>query len=382
MYSSDVAIVGGGVIGLALAWKLAKEGATVTVIERGQVGEGASWAAAGMLAPFAEAAEEGPFARLTQAGLKAYPAFVSALEEETGLTVELCTVGLLRIALDEAEEAALGESFSRQCNEGLPVHWLTGDEARKLEPGLSPAIQAAIRSAEEWHVEPRRLTRALAVACACLGVNILQETAITHFETAGSRIRAVVHATGEVACGQVVVAGGAWSKSLGDALNVALPVFPVRGQIASLGPCLPVPVRHTVYAKCGYLVPKADGRVLVGATQEDSGFDTRPTCEGIGGLLAMAPRLVPELAAVPIESAWAGLRPGTPDGLPILGRLPGWENAFAATGHFRNGILLAAVTAEIMADLVLHGKQPPLLDSFLPDRFDRSQTYQVALGAH
>lgn len=382
MQKADAVVVGAGVIGLSIAWRLAREGAAVTVIDKSIVGQGASWAAAGMLAPFAEAKDAGPFAQITIAGLKAYPQFIDELEEKTGLTTELSKIGLLRVALTEEEEAQLGESFSRQCSDGLPVHWMTGKEARRLEPGLSPGIRAAVLSPTEWHIEPRRLTRALAVACSSRGVQIVQETPVTGFITNQDKLTAVRVPGGKIEAGQVVIAGGAWSEAIGHMLNAALPVFPVRGQIASLGPCLPPPLKHTIYAHCGYLVPKADGRVLVGATQENAGFDLRPTCEGIGGLLGMAPSLSPALSAMPVESTWAGLRPGTPDKCPILGRLPGWKNVFAATGHFRNGILLAPVTSQIMADMLLRDKVDALASEFAPDRFDGYSGPLSFEGAH
>jgi glycine oxidase len=187
---------------------------------------------------------------------------------------------------------------------------------------------------------------------------------------------------GEIEAGQVVIAGGAWSDAIGQMLGTTLPVFPVRGQIVSLGPCLPPPLKHTVYAHCGYLVPKADGRILVGATQENAGFDIRPTCDGIGGLLGIAPKLLPALSAIPVESTWAGLRPGTPDQYPILGRLPNWKNVFAATGHFRNGILLAPITSQIMADMLLRDGVDALASEFAPERFDGYSGPLSFEGAH
>ncbi len=369
MAKDDTVIVGAGVIGLSIAWYLAREGASVTVIDKGPVGRGASWAAAGMLAPFAESKDRNPFSQLTIAGLKVYQEFIGTLEAETCLDTELSKVGLLRVAMDQEDEASLHQSFSRQCGDGLPVHWLTGDEARKLEPNLSPNIRAAILSPEEWHIEPRKLTRALAVACAARGVRILEETPIDSFQTAGSRVTGIRGGGSDVQAERVVLAGGAWSGCIAQSLNFSLPVRPVRGQILALGPCLPSLLRHTVYANHGYLVPKADGRVVVGATQEEAGFDNRPTCAGIDGLLSMAPRLVPALSEMPIESMWTGLRPAASDSLPIMGRLPGYDNAFVATGHFRNGILLAPISGQLMSRLILHGEKSPLLESFGPGRF-------------
>ncbi len=361
-------VVGGGVIGLSVAWRLLHAGASVVVLERGQVGKEASGAAAGMLAPLAEARGPGPFVELGLESLRRYPLFVDALREETGIDPELSCPGMLRVAMDAEEEDALCGAFTWQGEAGLRVERLSGEEARRLEPCLSPHVRAAVLSPQERHVEPRRLVRALALACARRGGRIAEGAPAESFETQGARVTGVRTADGAVSCGQVVVAGGAWTGAIGRRLDAPLPEFPVRGQILALA-CLPPPVRHTVYAHRGYLVPKADGRVVVGATEARAGFDARPTAGGLARLLVMAPTLVPALADASFESAWAGLRPASADGLPILGPLPAWENAHVAAGHFRNGVLLAPVTAEAVTPSVLGERAHPLLAPFRPDRF-------------
>lgn len=370
----DVVIVGGGVIGLSVAWHLARSGAPVTVLERGTIGGGASGAAAGMLAPLAEAKTPGSFIELGRASLAAYPAFVEALRDETGLDPELIGPGMLRVATTDAEADTLCGAFEWQRAAGLPVEWLGAEAARTLEPALSPAVRAAVLSSGERHVEPRRLVRALALACARRGVCIRENTPVVGVTTTQRRVSGVQTPAGSVGSGSVVIAGGAWSEPMGRWLGMTLPVFPVRGQILALS-CLPPPIRHTVYTQAGYLVPKADGRVVVGATEERAGFDTRPTAGGMAGLLALAPALVPALADAPFESVWTGLRPGSPDGLPLLGPLPGWENVCVATGHFRNGVLLAPITGEIIAQSVLDSSPHPLLSArYRADRFAGSGT--------
>lgn len=364
-------VVGGGVIGLSIAWRAAREGALVVVLERALVGGQASGAAAGMLAPLAEAKTPGPFVDLGLASLRRYPAFVDALRDEAGLDPELIGPGMLRVAMSEEEEEAIGAALGWQRERGLPLERLSGGDARRLEPALSTDIRAAVLSSEERHVEPRRLVRALALAAARRGVRIMEGAPVTNFDTDNERVTTVHTPTQRLSCDAVVLAGGAWNRTIVEQLGVEVPVFPVRGQILALA-CTPPPVRHTVYAHSGYLVPKADGRVVVGATEDRAGFDARPTARGMGHLLTLAPKLVPALAGAAFDSAWAGLRPASEDGLPILGPLPGWENTYVAAGHFRNGILLTPITAEILTQGLLRGNWTELPTPFRTDRFARA----------
>lgn len=370
---TDIVVIGGGVIGLSVAWHLAHAGATVTLLERGQVGKEASGAAAGMLAPLAEAHACGPFVELGLQSLQRYPAWVDALKNETGVDPELIGPGMLRVATSDADDAALRAAFAWQQAAGLCVEWLDGAAARKREPVLSPRIRSAVLSPHERQVEPRRLVRALVLACARRGVRIVEHVPAVGLETKGPCVTHVQTPTQTFPCAQVVVAGGAWTEPMGRWLHTSLPIVPVRGQIVALAG-VPPPFRHTIYAREGYLVPKADGRILVGATEEHAGFDTRPTAGGMARLLALASMLVPALNAAPFDSVWAGLRPASRDGLPILGLLPGWENAHVAAGHFRNGVLLAPITGEIIAQSVL--QQPPhaLLAVLSADRFAGSSS--------
>ena len=370
--SADVVVVGGGVIGLSVAWHLRREGASVILLEGGQVGGQATGAAAGMLAPLAEAKEAGPFVTLGLASLRRYPEFVDALREETGMDAELTGPGMLRTATGEDELEALSREFAWQRALDLPIEWLSGAEVHMREPALSANIEAAVLSTFEKNVEPRRLARALALANVRRKVSILEGTPVFGFEKAGARVTGVHTPGGILSCGQVVIAGGAWTKTIGSWLEANLPIFPVRGQILALS-CLPPPLKHTLYTRAGYLVPKADGRVVVGATEDSAGFDARPTAQGMARLLNFAVQQIPSLATAPFENAWAGLRPACVDELPILGPLPGWENAYVATGHFRNGILLAPITGEILAQSLLHDCPHPLLPTFRACRFSSAK---------
>jgi glycine oxidase len=374
---TDFVVVGGGIIGLSIAWSIVKEGVTVTVLESGQLGGQATGAAAGMLAPLAEAREPGPFVTLGVESLRRYPGFAAELHEETGIDPELIGPGMLRVAMNDEEAYQISQEADWQQSLGIQSDCLSTKEARLLEPALAAEVRLAIRSPEERNVEPKRLMRALALACARRGVRIVEGEPVIDFARQGATVTDVLGVANSYTCGGVIIAGGAWSGMLGRRLDVTLPIAPVRGQILSLA-CLPPPIRHTIYGASGYLVPKADGRVVVGATEDEAGFDARPNAAGVGYLLNMAAILAPALRTATFDTAWAGLRPASADGMPILGRLPGWQNAFTACGHYRNGILLTPITGEIIAHEVLEEQPHPLTAAFRPDRFESLAGFEAA----
>ncbi|MBX5492458.1 MAG: glycine oxidase ThiO [Chloroflexi bacterium] len=350
--SPDVAIVGGGIIGCAIAWHLARAGARVTVVERGQVGAEASSAAAGMLAPLAEGITPGPFLDLLLASLARYPALADALRDEAGIDIELRTDGLLRLALTEQEAGVYRAALEWQRARGLPVQWLSASELRALVPAASPAALGAVLSLAEHQVNAPRLTAALATAAARRGVALLERTPAHGLLRQGQRVTGVRLANRALTAGHVVLAAGAWAGELAAWIDRPVPVAPVRGQMLALRPATPL-FAHTLYGPRGYLVPKLDGTVYVGATVEEAGFDCRVTAAGLAQLLELAVRLAPPLADATFVRAWAGLRPGSPDHQPILGPVPGLEGVSLAVGHFRNGILLAPITGELLAQHVL-----------------------------
>jgi len=365
----DFVILGGGVSGLSTAYHLAKQGAGVTVLDA--VTEGpASTAAAGMLAPLAETSQPGPFLDLSLDSLRRYPAFLADLQEATGKAPEIAGPGMLRVAQTEAEEAAQCAAFAWQQQRGLPLTRLNQDELRRLEPALGPEARSAVLSPEERHVNPRLLRHALISACRHVGAQVNLASGATGFVTDNARVTAVQTKRDEIAGSQIVLCGGAWSGLMSQWLDAPLPVTPLRGQALSLGPQSPLPVRHTIYAHDGYLVPRRERHIellIVGATEEAVGFDAERTAGGCASLLNMALALAPPLAEMPFYSHWAGLRPVSADGLPLLGRLPGWDNVHVATGHGRNGILLTPITGALMADHLLH--DAPLPAAFNPARF-------------
>jgi len=363
----DYLILGGGVIGLSLAFHISRQGASVKVLDAGKPGR-ASPAAAGMLAPLAEACKPGPFLDLALNSLRRYPDFVAALSNMGNKSdMHLQGPGMLRVARTDAEEAALCHALSWQTSLGLPLHRLTGAEARRLEPGLSPDVQAVVLSPAEKHIEPRLLLAALGAACRVHGAEILAVSPATVLEATASRVHAVLSGSDRHTFGTLVLAAGAWSRALAQDFGFDVPVTPLRGQILALGPQSSAPFSHTLYTHGAYLVPRADGRVVAGATEEWAGFAAETDDAAISGLRAEAAALLPALAEWPLHSAWAGLRPVSADGLPLLGRVPGWDNVHLATGHGRNGILLAPVTGALMADHLLH--DAPLPTAFDPARF-------------
>ncbi|MBI4497630.1 MAG: glycine oxidase ThiO [Chloroflexi bacterium] len=366
---AEVVVVGGGAIGGAVAYALSRAGVRVTLLEARRIGDGASGAAAGMLTPLAEAPQPGPFADLALHSLRRFPALAQELREVAGMDIEYVPSGVLRVATSEEHERTLQEALTWQRALGLDLRWLGPEQVRSLEPDLAPEVRGGVFSPEEGHVHSLRLTEALAQAAARLGATVRVGTPVVGLTRHNGRVTGVRTAEGAVAADQVVLAAGSWTGLLAHELGVAAPVRPVKGQILSLA-LVPCPLRRVVYGSgVGYLVPRRDGSVVVGATQEEVGFDMRVTAQGLAALLRGATQLVPALAGAEVRQTGAGLRPGTPDGLPILGPVPGWEGISIASGHFRNGILLSPITGHLMAELITTGKTSLPLDPFSPGRF-------------
>jgi glycine oxidase len=365
--STDVAVVGGGVVGCAVAWCLAREGVPVSLFERGALGGEASGVSAGILAPLAESATPGPFVELALVGLRAFDEELEALRETSGLDPEYRRCGVLRLAMDEAEVRTLQEAAAWQANAHLDLRWLEPRQVAALEPGLVPC-RGALLSPREGHVHPGRLTLALATAAARSGAILHEQSAPVLPWVEGGRLQGLLVNGDRRSFGTVVLAAGAWSGAWAAQLGLRLPVRPVKGQML-LVRAVPPPVRHIVFSGHSYLVPRADGTVYVGATQEEAGFDHRVTLAAVRSLAGHAAALAPALAAAEVTGMGAGLRPGSADGLPVIGRVPGMDNLILATGHFRNGVLLSLVTGRIVTALV-RGRPPELpIDSFSPARF-------------
>lgn len=370
--SPDVVVLGGGVIGGAVAYYLSAAGARVTVVERDRIGSGASGAAAGMLAPLAESSGPGAFLDLALASLEEFPRLVPQLREECGVDPELRQSGLLRLALEPEQAASLRAKAEALRSLGHPVQWLEPDEVRDLEPEATSASFGALYSESEGHVRSPRLVTALFRSASQRGTTLLEGEAAQALLRVGDRVTGVRTARRDLSAGHVVVAAGAWSGLLAESLGLGpVPVQPVRGQIALLREPAGR-LRRMLLGGHGYIVPKPDGSVILGATVERAGFDARVTAEGMASMLKLIPKLAPGLSKAEFVRGWAGLRPGTPDGLPILGPTPTLEGLTLAAGHFRNGILLSPATGRKVAEWVLSGKREAQPNPFAIHRFDSS----------
>ena len=378
----DVVVVGGGVIGLAVAWRLSQRGLQVTVVDPDPTG-GASHAAAGMLAPVTELhyGEETLLA-LNLESNRRWPEFAAELESASGLTCGYRREGTVAVALDAGDRAVLSELVAYQQSLGLSVELLTGRQVRALEPMLAPAVCAGTLVAHDRSVDNRRLRAALLATCLRSGVQLVREPALAVEVTAG-QADGVRLGSGDVVTGDcVVVAAGVESASLGGIPAGAVPVRPVKGQILRLrvpDHLRPLPihtVRATVVGKPVYLVPRADGELVIGATSEELGFDTSVTAGAVHRLLRDARAVVPAVDELELVETLARLRPCTPDNAPLIGEtaVPG---LVAATGHYRNGMLLTPVTADLIADLVTGGVTPSIAEPFSPRRFKTAQHQEV-----
>jgi glycine oxidase len=371
MHTSDVIIIGGGIIGLSLARELARRGRAVTLLERHQPGREASWASAAMLAPQGELSE-GAFLHLCLSGNRLYPEFRTELEAEIGISCYHREAGTLALAVTDEDEAEYRHTFARQQADGLEVEWMEGAEARALEPALSENVRGGLYLPGDRHIENRQLVPALEQACLRLGVEIICGAQAREILVEDGRAVGVNTSIGDWHGGIIVNAAGAWSAEIGVP-DAALrpPVFPVRGQMLAIALPSHNFLSRVVRSPRSYLVPRHDGRLFLGATMERVGFDKRNTVWGIAKLLAGALELFPGLEECAVQEMWAGLRPGTPDNHPILGEttLPGY---LMATGMFRNGLLLAPVIAETMAELITTGRAPELIGAFRLDRFTRA----------
>ncbi|MEU0893901.1 glycine oxidase ThiO [Streptomyces massasporeus] len=373
--SSDVLVIGGGIIGLVTAWRSAQRGFTTALVDP-EPGGGAAQVAAGMLAAVTELHYgEQTLLGLNLASARRYPDFAAELTELTGQDLGYRRCGTLAVALDADDRAHLRELHALQQQSGLESQWLSGRECRRLEPMLAPGVRGGLRVDGDHQIDPRRLAGALVAACERAGV-VFHRTWAERLTVARDRATGVVLADGtEAAAGQVVLAGGSLSGRLaGVPQDVLPPVRPVKGQVLRLtmprrhGPFLSRTVRAVVRGSHVYLVPRASGELVVGATSEELGWDTTVTAGGVYELLRDAHELVPGITELPLTETRAGLRPGSPDNAPLLGPT-GLEGLLLATGHYRNGVLLTPVTGDAMAHVLATGELPEEARPFTPKRF-------------
>ena len=398
----NVIIIGGGVIGLGIGWQLAKAGTSVTLYERERAGRAASWAAAGMLAPLAEAHTEEPeLLKLGCHSLARYPQWVKELEADAAMSIGYRAEGTLIVGLEPDDTHQLRHLYDSQQQLGLDAEWLTGREAREIEPALSPRVTAAIHCAADHQVDNRRMVTALQRAYQARGGVLHENSCVERIEVKNGIAIGVWIKTGEPspsdnppsdnrsaracpsrsrmpslhAADVIVLAAGPWSSQIeGIPDAIRPPVRPVKGQMLALQMEAGIAVETVIrtvrarYPMSVYLVPRTDGRLIVGATSEEMGFDTRLTAGGLFELLRGAWEAVPGVYELPILETWTGLRPGSRDNAPILGHTP-IDNLIVATGHYRNGILLTPVTAYEIAKLILTGELSPTIAPFQIERF-------------
>jgi len=363
---ADVAIAGAGLIGAGIAYELAKAGATVAVFDRDEPARAASWAGAGMLAPFSEELPDPAMLALCRTSLDMYAPFASELLERTGVDVKLVACGTLHVALDEASLARLHGAAPAYRANGGDVTLLDRAGVLEREASVSRTVAGGLFVANEAQVDNRRLGRALLAACEDLGVRF-ERSAELSIEADARRVRGVRTARGFVPANIVVNAAGAWAGELAGVPEQArVPVVPVAGEMLAIA----VPrsfARALIWLGHTYLVPRADGRLLVGATVVERGFDVRVTASGVRALLDEALRAIPALGDFALVETWAGLRPGTPDKRPYLGTTA-IDGYFVAVGHYRNGILLTPVTARALAQTILTGRADTDLKAFSANR--------------
>jgi glycine oxidase len=373
--TSDVLVIGGGIIGLVTAWRAAQRGLAAAVVDP-EPGGGAAQVAAGMLAAVTELHYgEQTLLGLNLASARRYPDFAAELTELTGHDLGYRRCGTLAVALDADDRAHLRELHALQRQSGLDSQWLSGRECRRLEPMLAPGVRGGLRVDGDHQIDPRRLAGALVAACERAGV-VFHRVWAERLTVSGDRAAGAVTADGTaLGAGQVVLAGGSLSGRLaGVPRDVLPPVRPVKGQVLRLtmpgrhGPFLSRTVRAVVRGSHVYLVPRESGELVVGATSEELGWDTTVTAGGVYELLRDAHELVPGITELPLTETRAGLRPGSPDNAPLLGPT-GLEGLLLATGHHRNGVLLTPVTGDALAHALVTGELPEEARPFTPKRF-------------
>jgi glycine oxidase len=368
------------VIGLGIAWRLAQAGCKVAVFDRGEAGHGASWAAAGMLAAAIETEPgEEPLLPLTLESQRLWPDFARELEVAAGISVEYRGEGTLNVALNRDDAETLRHSYDFQRGLGLELEWLNAAETRRLEPHLKPGIAGAVLSRNDHQVENRCLARALAAACRNAGVELHENCAVEEVVVAAGTARGVETRCGRETADVVVLAAGAWSREIGGIPAPYLPpVRPIKGQMLALQMDAQAPLlRHVVWLPRGYMVPRNDGRLVIGGTVEERGFDTSLTAGGLLALIEGAWRAVPAIEELPIAETWVGFRPGSRDDAPMLGP-SGIDGLVVATGHHRNGILLTPVSAALISGYILNGILPAIALPFGPQRFSAAPALAVA----
>lgn len=354
---ADIVLIGGGAIGLSIAYELATHGASVRVLDQSQLGQESSWAGAGMITPGNPAGAKSPDTRLRAESFVLWPDWAARLREESGIDTGFARCGGIELSPDRSasEIAAVAAKFQ---SEGVRAELVGPRELQKLEPHLNPELGDAVHLPDYCQVRNPRLLKALLGACLARGVQLSPGSQVIGIERDGQQVTSVRTPTETISAEQFVVCTGAWSQSVLAQVGGSIQVAPVRGQIVLLD-ALPLPTRRIIEVGSRYIVPRADGRLLIGSTEEHVGFEKRNTADAVAELIRFGCELIPSLKSARFERCWSGLRPGSPSGLPYLGRVSSTDNLFVAAGHFRAGLMLSPITAVVMTQLLL-GESPVL----------------------
>jgi glycine oxidase len=386
--STEVVIVGGGVIGCAIAYFLRKAGVEVMVIERGEIAAESSGAAAGLITQLGGLGGTPPFTALMLESWALFAMLIPELEDASGIDIGYRQTGCLRVVFDEDEAEQMQKLVPYCQGMGIEMHWLTRGETREMIPMLTSQVLGAAYAPQVGSISSPAMTRAYADAARSLGAVISEHLQVTGLTTHASRVTGVQTVGGEkIFCNHLVIAAGSWSTKCGEWLGVAIPVHPAKGQILALRQ-LEQPLQYSLMVspsamlvKYGlgsdlFLIPKADGTIYVGSTVEHVGFDKHLTVAGIAALLTDAMQIAPSLEHASIVKMWTGLRPWSEDGYPILGRAPGWKNVSVATGHGGIGFEASAVSGKVIAELVTSGQVPERIRTFGLERFEHGTKIQ------
>jgi len=365
---SDIIVVGAGIVGCAVAYELARRGASVQLVDERPVGMGATQASAGVLAPYIEARADGPLLSLTARSLNLYEQFIESLMADGGITVPYRRTGTLDVATDDAEWKTLGAAAATLAQRGVPAVLLDAAAIRDEEPHLAEGAAGGLLIETHGFVAAGELTRALVASARKHGAQLIEQSRVRRIAPDGHDL-VVETDRGTLTADAVVLAAGSWSGDIGvNNVSARLPVRPVRGQLLYLA-WTGTPLRRVTWGRRCYMVPWDDGTVLVGATVEEAGFDERATVAGVRDLLDAACEIVPHAWSCGFRGVRVGLRPATPDELPVIGASSTLPSLMYATGHYRNGVLLAPLTAQLVADAMLDERIDPMLNAVSPARF-------------
>jgi glycine oxidase len=363
----DVLIVGGGVIGWSIAYYLSQAGCAVCLLDPRKQGGNASRVAAGLICPSPQLTKETPFTRIALASVRLFPSLRDELASASGIDIQLRTCGTLRIATSEEQAVHQKKRLPAQQKLGINLSWLEPEEVRNIEPAITVPLFGAVYGPEEGHIAGPRLMQAYRIAA--LRQNVRQEPVkALRLLVKGTRIAGVATRDGEIKARHTILAGGAWTPEILQSLGYAVPIEPERGQLVVLDQ-VSQPPQHIIFGEQIYLAPKTKRTVIIGGMKDRAHFNEHPSAAGTSELLRKGLLISEHLAGANVKAIYAGVRPRTPDGLPLIGPLPGWEGVSIAAGHNSNGLLLSAITGQIIAALILHQPAPIEMQPYLPERF-------------